>query len=340
MAALVVSTAPATQPITVDEVKQFARIDGTNAEPAPIAPTAALASPAVPGNVDNGAHRYLATFVTAAGETEAGTVSAPVTVADKTVNGQVQLSGIPLGGSAVTARKVYRTQAGGSTFLLAATIADNTTTTHTDNVADAGLGMGAPAVNTTDDPLLVMLIDAARAHAEQYLGRYLVTQTVDLYRDEFPGRELGVPGFGGWPGGSALYADPRRGNPFEIRLPPIQEVTEIRYTDADGTQDVLLAADQYQVDAHGTIARVAPAFGLCWPTTRCEQNAVRVRFVAGYGATSAVPMCIKHWMAMRISTLWNNRDVIMTSESRATQLVIPPDYVDGLLDPERVAGWR
>src|SRR6185312_4704952 len=100
---------PASEPITVDEVKRYCRIDGTNAEPAPGAIAGvALASPAAPGNVDNGAHRYLATFLTAVGETDAGVVSAPVTVADKTVNGQVQLSGIPVGGSAVTGRKIYR----------------------------------------------------------------------------------------------------------------------------------------------------------------------------------------------------------------------------------------
>jgi hypothetical protein len=72
-------TPPATEPLTLDEAKAFCRLDGTNAEPKPPAITAvALAAPAAPGNVDNGAHRYLATFVTSIGETEAGVVSAAV----------------------------------------------------------------------------------------------------------------------------------------------------------------------------------------------------------------------------------------------------------------------
>ncbi len=52
------------------------------------------------------------TFVTADGETDGGDVSASLTVADKAVNGQVTVSNIPVGGSAVTSRKLYRTAAG------------------------------------------------------------------------------------------------------------------------------------------------------------------------------------------------------------------------------------
>jgi hypothetical protein len=44
----------------------------------------------------------------------------------------------------VNTRKIYRTVAGGSTFKLVTTIADNTTTTYTDNTADGSLGANAP----------------------------------------------------------------------------------------------------------------------------------------------------------------------------------------------------
>src|SRR3990167_1117639 len=115
---LSIATAAAVEPLSVAEARSHLRLDGSAGEPAPPAPTAALASPAAAGNVDNGAHRYLVTFVTADGETDAGAVSAAVTVADKTVNGQVSLTAIPVGGTAVTSRKVYRTVAAGATYLL------------------------------------------------------------------------------------------------------------------------------------------------------------------------------------------------------------------------------
>lgn len=62
----------------------------------------------------------------------------------------IPLTAIPIGNSLVTARKLYRTPAntGGGTLKLVATIADNTTTTFTDTVADAALGAAALTVGT------------------------------------------------------------------------------------------------------------------------------------------------------------------------------------------------
>jgi hypothetical protein len=60
--------------------------------------------------------------------------------------GRVQVSGLATGSGAVTGRKLYRTAAGGSGLQLVTTIADTTTTTYLDSLADAGLGPAAPAV--------------------------------------------------------------------------------------------------------------------------------------------------------------------------------------------------
>jgi hypothetical protein len=54
---------------------------------------------------------------------------------------------LPLGGSFVVNRKLYRTKVGGTTLFLLATL-DNAQTAYTDTTADAGLGAAAPAVNT------------------------------------------------------------------------------------------------------------------------------------------------------------------------------------------------
>jgi hypothetical protein len=120
---------------------------------APGACSAALAG-AGAGNVDNGTHAYKVTFVTAAGETTTGN-AVTVTVANKTTNGQVSLTAVPTGAAGlVTQRKVYRSKAGGGPFYLLTTIADNTTTTYTDNTADASLGALEPAYNSTAGKLL------------------------------------------------------------------------------------------------------------------------------------------------------------------------------------------
>lgn len=305
MAALVQYAAPATEPLTIAEVMAHLRLDDSNQEPAPGAPTAALASPAAAGNVDNGAHRYLVTFVTAAGETQAGTPSAAVTVADKAINGKVVLTSIPVGGAFVTARKIYRTAAGGSTYLLLATIADNTTTTYTDNIADASLGAGAPSTNTTDDPLLSGLIAAARASAEAETGCALVTQTLDQYFDAFPCWEI------------------------EVAKGPLQSVSAITYVDNDGVTQTL-AADQYRVATGDERGRVEPAFGVVWPVARAQLDAVKVRYIAGFGAAAAIPQPIKQWMLLQIGHWYANRESVGDSRLQ------PLPYVGALLDPYRV----
>ncbi len=120
-------------------------------EPSAAALVATLAG-AGAGNVDDGLHRYCVTFVTAEGETNSG-LTAAVVVANKAVDGQVSLTAIPTGSSYVTARKIYRTEAGLGVLKLLTTLSDNFTTTYTDNTADAGLGAVAPDINTTDNPI-------------------------------------------------------------------------------------------------------------------------------------------------------------------------------------------
>ena len=102
------------------------------------------------GNVNVGTHYYAITFtVTEAGnpvEHINGAISNTITIASSAK--QVTLDNIPIGPTACTARNIYRTSAGGSTLKLIHTIANNSDTTYTDNIAD-GNGTTMPAV--TDD---------------------------------------------------------------------------------------------------------------------------------------------------------------------------------------------
>jgi uncharacterized phiE125 gp8 family phage protein len=158
-----------------------------------------------------------------------------------------------------------------------------------------------------ENDLLNMLIAAARQHAETILHRAIITQTLDAYFDEFPS---------------------------EFALPPMQSVTAITYVDLDGATQTL-AANQYTVDAVSQPSRITPAYAVTWPATRNQTNAVKVRFLAGYGAASAVPQCIKNWMLFRICTLYNQRDQFAPGAFMAQ---IPEHFVDSLLDFEVVRG--
>ena len=300
----VIVTPPAIEPVSMSDVMSYCRIDESNQEPAPSAPSVAIGSGS--GNVDNGVHRYAITFVTAEGETQAGGVSAPITIADKTTTGKVSLTGIQVGGSNVLSRKIYRTSAGGSTYMFLATIADNTTTIFTDNVADSSLGAQAPAINTTVDRLLTILIASARFTAENLLKRYLITQTVDVYLDGFSNDTI---------------------------LPRYQSITSITYTNSSGNTTTL-STDYYSVDASNT-GRLILNNGYQWPETLDQENSVKIRLVVGYGSNqSDIPECVRHWMLMRIKQAYDNRDAVSVTNT----IEFPYSYVDGLLDSERVWG--
>lgn len=114
----------------------------------PGAATAGLAGLGA-GLLSAGVYKYQVTLVNALGETTGGTTSADVTVVDPGADGQAALSGIPTGAAGTTARRIYRTAAGGASYKLLAEIADNITTIYTDNTADAGLGATVPSWNTT-----------------------------------------------------------------------------------------------------------------------------------------------------------------------------------------------
>lgn len=120
--------------------------------------------------------------------------------------------------------------------------------------------------------------------ADGWLGRALITQTWDLKLDEF-GDEIVVP------------------------LPPLQTVDEITYIDGEGASQTLNSS-LYRVVGVGqsSPATIVPASGASWPTPRSQQEAVTVRFTAGYGNTAgAVPAAIRHAITEMVADMFEYR---------------------------------
>jgi uncharacterized phiE125 gp8 family phage protein len=86
----------------------------------------------------------------------------------------------------------------------------------------------------------------------------------------------------------------------------VQSITSVIYVDTDG-QEQTLSADLYEVDIASDPGWIVPAASTRWPRTMRTINAVRVRFVAGYGDPEDVPEKIKtaikalvaHWYEAR-----------------------------------------
>lgn len=156
-----------------------------------------------------------------------------------------------------------------------------------------------------EDALIASLIVAARQGAEHLTGRALMAQTLELALDGF----------------SDMMKLPR---------PPLVSVTGLTYVDLAGDTQTL-DPSVYVVDDHSEPARIVPVYGVCWPSTCCQPNAVLIRYQAGYTDAASVPDEIKSWMLLRIGMLYANRESVATGAS-----VTAVPYVDRLLDAYRV----
>lgn len=100
--------------------------------------TAAVATLVVSaGSLSIGAYSYMVEYVSSLGQSNPSPKSNTIT----TVSGsqRINLTSIPIGPAGTTSRKIFRTQAGGADYYLLTTIANNSTTAYSDNIADASL---------------------------------------------------------------------------------------------------------------------------------------------------------------------------------------------------------
>lgn len=165
-----------------------------------------------------------------------------------------------------------------------------------------------------DDTLIEALIVAAREHAEHLTGRALITQTW---------RRV-LPGF------------PCSGGAIELGMPPVGAIEQITYVDTDGALQTL-ADTLYALDGTTVRGSVYSVDGAAWPaTSRVLPDAVKVQFVAGYGAAGTdVPSAIRQWLLLNIGAGYRNREAFAAGVSVAE---LPNRFTDALLDRYR-AWW-
>ena len=146
------------------------------------------------------------------------------------------------------------------------------------SLAEARLQCKVDPDDTSNDVLLTSLCTAAREYAEHYTGRALAPVTLEAALDEFP-----------------------CGDSFDLPMSPITSVTSIKYTDSAGTEQTMDTGD-YALSPYGDSRTVSLAYGSTWPGTQGIPDAVRARFVAGYGLEGgpALPMAIKAAMLLHV----------------------------------------
>lgn len=165
-----------------------------------------------------------------------------------------------------------------------------------------------------EDVLLDAFITAARMHCENITGRRFITQTWDLFLNCFPvGGRISIP------------------------FPPLQEVTYVKYTDINETQNTV-DPSTYVANDGGEPGEVVLRFGQIWPPDPLSPSRpVNVRFTCGYGAASAVPAPITQAMLLLIGHWYENREAVITGRS-VTSNVIEMTVTD-LLAPYKMYGY-
>lgn len=173
-----------------------------------------------------------------------------------------------------------------------------------------------------DDPAIASMITAARQSIEARTSRALISQTMRMTLDRFPGPRRVA---GGWSGGDLDLATVL--GMIQIPRAPVASVSSITYVDEQGVTQTL-AESAYTVDTSTLIARVVPAYGTDWPTTREVPAAVAVTFVAGYGTRDAVPRPLCEAIIALVGTWDANREAVITG-TIATALPLSVAYMIG-----------
>lgn len=154
-----------------------------------------------------------------------------------------------------------------------------------------------------DDDLIGQLITSARQLCEEHVRRKFISTGITLALDGFPCHDKGM-----WWSGvrempiSELYSYSDR---ISLPFPPAVSVTSITTFDESNGASVFASAG-YRLDTDGNVILND---GYLWPTDLRDYDAVRIVYVAGYGATySAVPSPIRHAIKMTAAAMYDDRN--------------------------------
>lgn len=140
-----------------------------------------------------------------------------------------------------------------------------------------------------DDALIARLVASATEEAERLAGRAFVSRTVELVLDAWPADVIRLP------------------------YPPVQSVTSVTYYDDDNVLGTVASS------AYISVLDVVPplvmlANGQSWPSVSLRPvSPIRVRYVAGYGAASAVPERYRALILGLVAVDYESREAIGTT---------------------------
>lgn len=164
-------------------------------------------------------------------------------------------------------------------------------------------------VDPLDDAMIEAWITAAREHCESFLGLSLAVRVLEIALDAFPDDAEAI----------------------ELPMGPVIDIVRVSW--GDGSDDEM-DADEFTLDDYSVPHCLKPV-GAAWPVVTAATNAIKVRYLAGYGDASdgaeELPKVIRSAMLLVIGHLYENR-----SESTEKAMERLPLGVTALLRPHRI----
>lgn len=156
-----------------------------------------------------------------------------------------------------------------------------------------------------DDELIEALVAAATQHVDGptgWLGRAIGEQTLELRLDRFGSKAIGLP------------------------FRPIIGIDSVTYLDDSGADVDLAEGDGWRWSPGSHL--LLPPYNQSWPSGRCDADAVRIRYRAGYngedfdaGGTGPVPEPIRTAIMLYAGVWYENREETLTG---LTVAALPP----------------
>jgi len=154
-----------------------------------------------------------------------------------------------------------------------------------------------------EDDLITTTIKTTRQLIENYIGRALITQTVEMVMDYWPS------------------------TPLELPRPPLISITSVQTLDEDDVA-TSYSSDNYFTNTNSEPGRLIIKNSVTPPynTTRFNSG-YKITYACGYGSTAAyVPQQLKDACKVWATVIYENRSISPE----------PPPIVKNLLDPYKV----
>ena len=150
---------------------------------------------------------------------------------------------------------------------------------------------------TGDDDYIGGLIDAATTWCEDFCDRTFADKTYTVAFDDFPALRTELPR-----------------PPVRLNATAASATVTISYVDTSGATQTLAWAQSgsqdFRLDRDHVPALIYPKYLENWPSTRLDDKAVQVTYLAGYGGAANVPTPAKHAIKMLVGHWYATREAV------------------------------